>query len=282
MEVKFGNDPVSLVGFVTSKTAKKPLDLEWVANPESLYTAIIYDLDAPYPKNRSNSPYLHLLITNVKGMDLESGDSLIKYKSPSPPKNSLPHTFNADIYLQKNIIHPSVQTKRKKFNLNKFVTDNDLTLFNRFSFKVGELISTKPQTYKGSSTMIPVSKSIPKTIIFFKPDSDLSEKKRKWCRCMIKVADKQKGRCNVEQAWFESRDGTKCYSPYRVCSASVGTSSRECGKHFDFDSFSDNHLIAYAELHQKDKDGIIIKIPKPYNRSQMLTNIKTWKQMKSK
>ena len=120
------------------------------------------------------------------------------------------------------------------------------------------------------------------TTNYFKSDSDLPEDKKKWCRCVLKVAGKQQGPCNIEKAWFETRDGQRCYNPYRVCASSVGTTSRDCSQHYDFNSFSDEDLITYAQLHQNSKDGIDIIIPVPYNRNTMLGNIKTWKDLKGK
>lgn len=281
MEVKFGNVQVSLVGFITTETAQQPLTMEWIANPNSLYTIMLYDMDAPYPApNNNKSPYLNLLVTNVKGMDILSGSSLIPYEAPYPPPNSLPHTYNADVYYQPQHITPVQHRVRNNFNLMEFTQRHNLSPVVRTSFKVGQLVST-------TGTPVPSVESISsprkaETTNFFLPGSDLPEKKRKWCRCVLKVANKQRGACNVERSWFESRDGTVCYNPYSVCSSSVGTSSRECGKHYDFESFSDDHLITYAQLHQKDKDGIIIEIPDPYNRAQMLANIKRWKEMKGK
>ena len=116
---------------------------------------------------------------------------------------------------------------------------------------------------------------------FFLPGSDLPENKQKFCRCVLKVGDKQRGACNTEQAWFETRSGKSCYNPYSVCAKTTKTTSRECGSNYDFDNFSDNHLITYAQLHQKSKDGII-SIPEPYNRTQMLENIRQWKKLKNK
>lgn len=115
----------------------------------------------------------------------------------------------------------------------------------------------------------------------FKKDSVLSEKEEKFCSCVLKVAAKQKGACNTERAWFETRDNKTCYNPYAICAKSVGTTSRKCGENYNFESLSDDELISYAQLHQKDKDNKLV-IPKPYDRDQMLTNIYTWKQSKGK
>ena len=315
VKVKFGDISVDN-GFMITSTAQQPLSIEWIADSESLTSIIMVDLDAPYPApNNINSPYLHLLVTNIKGMDIKGGDSLINYMPPTPPSDSLPHNYNIDVYLQPNIILPVKHKVRTKFNLMKFVSDHNLQLVDRASFKVGSIVPTAgssfsnpisypvPSKPSGNPVLpsittqttptippIPTIPTIPPNQIqrksvtenFFVADSDLPENKRKFCRCVLKVADKQRGACNIERAWFETREGKKCYSPYRVCAKSVGTTSRECGKNYDFNSFSDDHLITYAQLHQKDKDGIIPHIPDPYDRQTMLDNIKRWKELKEK
>ena len=284
VQVKFGNVSVDN-GFITTTTAQQPLSVEWIADSEMLYSTIIYDLDSPYPApDNVNSPFLHLLVTNIKGMDIKGGDSLIDYMPPTPPSNSLPHMFNVNIYVQSKRIIPIAHTVRKKFRLEKFVFEHNLQLVDTVSFRVGSIVPTAV-TSSQIGISAPLDKFVERkatTENFFLSGSDLPENKRKFCRCVLKVADKQRGQCNIERAWFETRDGKTCYNPYAVCAKSTRTTSRECGKNYDFESFSDNHLLTYAQLHQKSKDGIIINIPDPYDRQTMLDNIKRWKKLKEK
>ena len=101
----------------------------------------------------------------------------------------------------------------------------------------------------------------------------LTEPQKKYCRCVLKVAAKQAGACNVDKAWYESRDGVKCYNPYAVCAKSTGTTSRECGKNYSFKDLSDAELTAYAQL-----SGIIGVTT--YDRNTLLSKIIGWKAYK--
>lgn len=131
--------------------------------------------------------------------------------------------------------------------------------------------STPNKSSIQSSIRVPTAKSAEKRN-FFKSNTTLDESKQKFCRCVLHVADKEKGACLTEKAWYEQRDGHTCYNPYAVCAKSTGTSSRECSDNYDFDGFSDDDLIAYAQLHNKD-----IAVPNPYNRFEILENIHKWK-----
>ena len=273
-------DTLANVGFLTTETSKKPLYIIWQSPSENmLYTVIMTDLDAPYPApNNSQSPYLHMFVINSNKTYDISGDHLIEYMPPSVSSNSLPHTYVVEIYLQskKLDIDQIIQTNRENFNSKIYVDNYNLKLVDKVIFKVGSMIKTQKSSQNKSVSDKSVSDN--KGYIF-KNNTTLPEDKQKFCSCVLKVADKQRGDCNIEKAWFETRDGHKCYNPYSVCVLSVGTTSRECGKEYDFNNFSDNYLITYAQLHQSDKNGAIL-IPNPYNREQMLKNIDMWKQSK--
>jgi len=281
MIVRFGSTTTKN-GFLPRETAQESLSIEWNGESDKLYTVIFYDMDAPYPTpNNTKSPLLHYLITNIKGSDISTGNQLIDYIPPSPPSDSLPHNYFIDVYVQQGHIRPIQHTVREKFNVNKFIKDHNLTLVDRNNFQVGSRILTA----KSASAILSVpsissvstgSDMVPTTSNYFKSDSYLNDKQKAWCRCVLHVADKQRGACNTEQAWFEKRNGIECYNPYAVCSKSVGTSVKTCGDNYDFNSISDNELITYAQLHQTKEPKI--EIPSPYDRSMMLNNIKIWKE----
>lgn len=91
--------------------------------------------------------------------------------------------------------------------------------------------------------------------------SNLPPNQKKWCRCILHVAAKQPDTC-----FTGNRTGKGCYNVYAVCSKSVGTSSRKCGEHFQFENIPDKELIAYAKLKKID-------IPKPYSRTVMIKRL---------
>lgn len=270
--VKFGQSEANNK-FISASSAKDKINIEWKGDPNQLYTLIMYDLDAPYPYPRNfNSPYLHWIVTNIKGSDISTGDEGTRYIAPSPPPDSLPHTYNVDIYLQPNKITPVRSADRNNFDVDGFVKTYRLKLVDQGGFKTGSIVPTKKSLERKKIT----PDSVVESESYFIPDADLSEREKKWCRCVLKVADKQKGRCNTERAWRETRDGKTCYNPYAICSKSVGTSTRKCSQNYNFSAIPDDYLISYAQLHQKPKNGMVMKIPEPYNREQMLKNIETY------
>ena len=250
--------------FIHSDSTTGELSVEWLSDPNKLYTLVVYDIDAKY---------LHLLITNIPGNNIDKGNTVISWQAPNPPKTSLPHKYYVNIYSQDdskiNIDNSTIT--RVPFNLNSFVNKYDLKLIDSGNFTSGYNVPTKATVNKTNKTN---DSNLSNN--YFILDTSLPENKQKWCRCVIKVAAKQTKSCLEDKAWYQVKDGKSCYNPYAVCSASVGTSSRECGKNYQFSNFSDDELKAYGYLH-KDLD-----VPVPYNRSQMLSNISTWKAAKSK
>ena len=269
--LKFGNIQANN-NIISTDIITQPLTLEFSSDSDSLNSILLYNLDYPNPAPyNSGSPYLHWLVVNAKGSDVSTGTTLIEYLPPFV--NSEVNNFRVDIYKQSGPISERERSVRKNFKLSKYIQDHNLKLVDSISFKVGNVVPTR-------TTAESMRKSV--TTNYFKPDTKIDEDKKKWCRCVLKVAGKQRGACNVDKAWFETRDGQRCYNPYRVCAASVGTTYRKCSEHYDFENFSDEDLITYAQLHQNSKDGIDIIIPEPYNRNTMLGNIKTWKDLKGK
>lgn len=108
----------------------------------------------------------------------------------------------------------------------------------------------------------------------FKEGSDLTEKERKYCSCVLKVAAKQPGECYEPEKWQRKVGGVKCYNPYPICTKSVGRKGRvNCGSNYDFEAMDDTYLKAYADLNK-------IEIPSPYNREATQAAIIRYKDEK--
>ena len=101
---------------------------------------------------------------------------------------------------------------------------------------------------------------------FFKDNNNLTEKEEKYCRCVLKVGEKQPESCNLGE-----KGRGRCYNPYAVCAKSVGTTSRRCGENYNFEELSDEQIKTYARLSK-------IAIPRPYDRQEMLNIIYKWKR----
>lgn len=95
----------------------------------------------------------------------------------------------------------------------------------------------------------------------------LTEQEAKWCDCVLEVAAKQPGQCNLQKAWFQERDHRECYNIYAVCAHEIGTTSRRCDTYYNYDTLPDDQLIAYANLNQ-------IPVKESVSRQHLISMIK--------
>jgi len=79
-------------------------------------------------------------------------------------------------------------------------------------------------------------------------DSDLNDKSKKYCSCVVKVAERNSERCNLDKNWGNMTDEKMCYSPYAVCAKSTGTTNRTCGMNYDYDSMTKEQLVTFLNL----------------------------------
>jgi hypothetical protein len=263
-------------------------------NDNSFYTIIIVDNDAPYPPPyNNNSPYLHYLITNVPRNEIERGNIVMNYISPNPPTFSPPHTYSLILLRQSSMIYPIIR-KRENFDLQNFIEDNRLDLREQILFRVysgddDNLSNRSYITHQNSGNSIsrenspvrmlrgeqnfPYNNPNPHKSSKIMPNSGLNPRQEKYCECVLKVAVKNPGSCDLEKAWFEKRDGGTCYNPYAVCAKSTGTSYRHCADNYNWDNLEDNELQAYANLNK-------ISIPETYSRNKLMDNIVEYKRQK--
>jgi hypothetical protein len=101
---------------------------------------------------------------------------------------------------------------------------------------------------------------------YFKEDSGLNEKQKKFCRCTVHVGAKQEKSCT------KAKQGTSksCVNPYAVCAKTTGTSSRKCGEVFEFKNFPKQELVSYARAHD-------IRVPAKARKQEILDAIEEWK-----
>ena len=265
------------------------VDLELPLGDKNYYTLVIYDNDAPYPNNNYLSPYVHLFAYNILDGDVYNADLVLSYEPPNPPRDSPIHKYHVEVYRQKGKIgYPKLNLTRHNFPLKNML--NLATRTDRLTFTVGDpptvpsfgngspiVIPSVPSFGNSSSIRIPsvpsfgnsspiripsvpvVSTMNPVTTLesdivptgrgqhdFFISDSNLDETQKKFCSCIIKV---------------EAKGGVR--SPYAICAHSVGTTTRDCSKNYNFRRMPDYLIQAYASLHHID-------LPEPYNRQQAL------------
>lgn len=257
MELYINNTPLSANKWFPVSEMEK---LQFMWNSSSgLTTLIFYDLDAPYPERPDSSPYIHLLVTNIPDNVIEQGDIIYSYMPPNPPSDSRDHRYVFTVFNQSRVIPNLYQTQRSKFSLRDFIDTYKLKTIG------SKTIVINPQTLQFYLSNDEITNSRRPLL---RTKSGLSEKQEKYCDCVAKVTAKNPDWCNVEQAWGETRNGRTCYSPYKVCAKTVGTTTRECSYNYNYDAMSDTQLLSFADLHK-------INIGQPYNRHILIQTIKS-------
>lgn len=224
------------------------LDVSWDYSESLYYTLIIYDIDAPYPEENYNSPIIHLLVTNIHRNDVMNGNYIFPFELPNPPINSNEHRYIIGLYIQDSLIPPFTPMSRIKFPLNEFIKQYRLHNINN------NIILVNPRTREfilidntsQNSLSSKYSQHHHDTLLL--PNNNLREEEQKYCSCIVDVATKQGEQCNLDKAWFQSRDGHECYNPYAVCSKSTHGSNRNCYKNYNYDNFSDEQLRSISSL----------------------------------
>ena len=107
----------------------------------------------------------------------------------------------------------------------------------------------------------------------------------KFCRCILKVAEKNSNMCNKKKRWSED----ECYNPYSVCAGATGTSTgrRPCKFKFNDPSISAKQLKSYGYLNFKSYDEWAnrksrTKLYKLRARKKIRQHLKDWYRSKMK
>jgi hypothetical protein len=248
LQVKLGDLNIYNNQILNIESARQNINVIINSYNNELSTLIIYDLSAPSSNNPVNSPLIHFLEINIPGSKIDQGNVLAPYMPPNPPLNSGAHTYIIDLFKQNDRINPDNIAKRESFPLTQFVQFYGLVLINRIMFQVNPMVKAAP--------------------IY----DDPPEQDDKYCDCIVKVAAKQPPSCNSDRAWFQERDGHKCYNPYAVCHKTVqGVGRPSCKQHYNYESMSDDQLIGFASLER-------INIPQPYDRNTLIQAINSYKK----
>ena len=294
MDIFFGDNQIisngDIIRSVTERDVLMPLRINLPSlNLNKYHLLVIYDVDAPYPNDNNMSPFIHYMVSNIPGVNLNRGEFVYSYVEPSPPKTSNQHEYVIEVYEQEGPVDieptDSIYTlPRNNFPLKEFVNEGNLKLVARSSFKFGHSHMVKQIIMKSNNN----HNGKLSRAKWFNPDSSLSEGEQKFCRCTIKAASKQPETCIIKNAWYEERDGHTCANPYAVCAHSTGHSSKECGENFNFDTFPTDYLRTYI-LMMKDSiegKGVVVPsytnqygaaIPITMDRESMLDIIKQYK-----
>eukprot|EP00124_Ichthyophonus_hoferi_P004236 Ihof_evm2s443 gene=Ihof_evmTU2s443 len=94
-----------------------------------LYTLVMSDPDAPSRANPFLREFVHWIVVNIPGGDVEKGTTIAEYISPLPPKDTGLHRYVFVAYKQRCTIDPSNE---------KYLLANSNTSSNRTGFHVAK------------------------------------------------------------------------------------------------------------------------------------------------
>ncbi|XP_030841258.1 protein MOTHER of FT and TFL1-like [Strongylocentrotus purpuratus] len=115
------------------------------ADPDSFYSVLMIDPDAPSPSNPTAAPWLHWLVVNINGETLRSADhgvgdkTVTEYAPPTPPSGI--HRYILLLFRQfGSLRNVPVPSSRAKFDVGAFKTYYDLECVATTSFRTGKEI----------------------------------------------------------------------------------------------------------------------------------------------
>lgn len=131
LTIKYGNEAVNFGNTLAVSTASRaPTLIQWSADPNSFYSLIMTDPDAPSRQNPGRREWRHWVVVNILGNSVEKGDVLTPYNGPAPPKGTGPHRYGFLLFKQSGKINSTPLTsERGGWKANEFAAKNDLELF---------------------------------------------------------------------------------------------------------------------------------------------------------
>jgi len=87
---------------------------------------------------------------------------------------------------------------------------------------------------------------------YFKKGTSLTDKQKRYCRCIAHVASNYPMKCysGSDPEWKKGPKSKKCGNPYSICASSVGTTT-SCYDHYDFRRMPKKEVKALKALHGK-------------------------------
>ncbi|EIE22736.1 PEBP-like protein [Coccomyxa subellipsoidea C-169] len=118
---------------VSRVTDTATLTIEYDGKPEEptitiagtdTYTLVMVDPDAPSPDHPKYRFFLHWLVVNIPGVDVNRGEVVTAYMGPSPPKGT--HRYVFLLYKQNGRVSAKNPHSRQNFTLHQFTKEHSL------------------------------------------------------------------------------------------------------------------------------------------------------------
>jgi phosphatidylethanolamine-binding protein (PEBP) family uncharacterized protein len=141
MNIEYNNKTIKNGLFLKpSETQKQPKI--FYKNSNKYYTVLMYDPDAYKLVNNKLVPttHIHLLIINIKGNDIQTGNIILPYTGPAPPSKTGKHRYIFELYEQPNFNNPQMINERSISNIDKIkrLMNLNLPLYKKFFLSQNE------------------------------------------------------------------------------------------------------------------------------------------------
>ena len=105
--------------FTMEQTKLKPV-IAWTQPPktDTYYTYICFDLDSRMPA------YVHLLVVNCRDASLDSGNTLLDWEPPKPPRGTSVHRYIFGLYNHTYPVSVTAMSNRGGFNVQEYIDAN--------------------------------------------------------------------------------------------------------------------------------------------------------------
>lgn len=127
--VKYNNKSIKCNEKLEKSVTQIRPTVTYKSSSKSLYTLLMFDPDAPSPKNPINRDWLHWLVIN-------NSETINEYYPPTPPSGSGPHRYFICVLEQPSVLQNITEFPRPKFNTTKFISDHNLKLVSMTKFIV--------------------------------------------------------------------------------------------------------------------------------------------------
>ncbi|KAI8907436.1 hypothetical protein PhCBS80983_g05323 [Powellomyces hirtus] len=101
----------------------------WPAQPDTYYTVMMVDPDAPSREKPTMGEWRHWVVANIPGTDVDKGEDLTLYEEPQPPQGTGLHRYVFLLYKQKSKLDLAVfEGKRGSWNAHRWAKQKGMTL----------------------------------------------------------------------------------------------------------------------------------------------------------
>ncbi|XP_053203742.1 protein D2-like [Panonychus citri] len=144
--VTYGKKQVSCGTLLSVTDAFLPPTISYVAESSNNYTVIMLEVDFPTRTSPVGRSYIHWMMLNVHGSDIDSGNVASFYEPPGYLSIAEPHRYAFLVYKQSNgLMEPRPQNIiRAKFNVREYAHDHGLNSPVAGNYFFIETVSTNP------------------------------------------------------------------------------------------------------------------------------------------